>query len=187
VITDYPPASGIAKRQFEESDALTAIELPPAEELRALARELEQAMATGERGPVTEAGEAILRLLARTHGIGVPQFLVLGSRPKGSYELYGDYDFEHERIRAWMRTAVHGRVTSFKGFLHTLLHEYCHHLDRKKLGFEETPHTRGFYARNDELYHLALGTSPENRKPLVWLRTGRIWRVDWSKLRRPVP
>ena len=57
----------------------------------------------------------------------------------------------------------------------------------KKLGFLETPHTRGFHARVDDLYHLALATPPENRRPLVWIRMGKAWRIDWSKLRSSRP
>ena len=117
---------------------------------------------------------------------------VLGARPRsvwegGHSELFGDYDFEEKRIRIWMRTAVLGKVTSYRGLLHTLLHEFCHHLDREKFGFLETPHTRGFHARVDELYHLALATPPESRRPLVWIRMGNAWRIDWSRLRSPRP
>ena len=86
-----------------------------------------------------------------------------------------------------MRTAVLGRVTSPRGLLHTLLHEFCHHLDREGLGFLQTPHTRGFHARVDDLYHLALATLPEERRPLVWIRMGSAWRIDWSKLRTARP
>jgi hypothetical protein len=67
--------------------------------------------------------------------------------------------------------------------LNTLLHEFLHHLDVKLFGWPDTPHTRGFYWRVDELYHLALGTPADKRKPLVWIQTGTRWRIDWSKLR----
>ena len=43
--------------------------------------------------------------------------------------------------------------------------------------------TRGFYSRIDGLYHLALATPEEKRKPLVWIKVGSRWRVDWRKLR----
>ncbi|HKD42261.1 MAG TPA: hypothetical protein VKB87_18385 [Myxococcaceae bacterium] len=82
-----------------------------------------------------------------------------------------------------MRTAVRGKVTSYRGLLHTLLHEFCHHLDRESLGFPETPHTRGFHSRVDDLYHLALATPPENRRPLVWIRLGSVWRIDWARMK----
>ena len=151
---------------------------------------LEKALAIGDRRSVRLQGEAILGLLAETYAISRPGLRVLGARPRkvwegGHSELFGDYDFEEKRIRIWMRTAVFGKVTSYRGLLHTLLHEFCHHLDREGFGFVETPHTRGFHARVDDLYHLALATPPENRRPLVWIRMGRAWRIDWSKLRSP--
>lgn len=149
---------------------------------------LEKALASGDRRSVRVEGDSILDLLARTYAISRPGLRVLGARPRevwegGHFELFGDYDFEKKQIRIWMRTAVLRKVTSYRGILHTLLHEFCHHLDREHFGFLETPHTRGFHARVDDLYHLALGTPPENRRPLVWIRMGRAWRLDWSRLR----
>jgi len=190
VITDRPPREREARRAFEESDVLVKLEpLPDAGELRSRAVLLEKAIATGDARNVKAEGESILELLAGTYGVGPPDLRVLGTRPRsvweGGYsELFGDYDFQQKRIRVWMRTAVLGKVTSYRGLLHTLLHEFCHHLDRERLGFRETPHTRGFHSRVDELYHLALGTPAENRRPLVWIRMGKSWRIDWSKLRR---
>lgn len=188
--TDWPPASGLAKRQFEASDTLLHLErLPHAPDLQARAKHLEEALAIGDPKVVQQAGDELLDLLARTWGVSRPALKVLGSRPRktweggGHSELFGDYAFEEKRIRVWMRTAVLGKVTSYRGLLHTLLHEFCHHLDREKLGFGETPHTRGFHSRVDDLYHLALATAPDKRRPLAWIRMGRVWRIDWKKLR----
>ena len=189
MITDRPPRSAQARREFESSDALTTlVPLPDAHELQARGTLLEKARTAGDPRSVKAEGESMLDLLAGTYGISRPRLQVLGARPRsvwegGHAELFGDYDFEKKRIRVWMRTAVLGKLTSYRGLLHTLLHEFCHHLDREKLGFLETPHTRGFHARVDDLYHLALATPPENRRPLVWIRMGRAWRIDWSKLR----
>ena len=168
----------------------TLAPLPDAAQLQRLAQALEKAVAIGDARAVKSAGESVLELLARTYGIGPPTLRVLGARPRsvwegGHSELFGDYDFEAKRIRIWMRTAVLGKVTSYRGLLHTLLHEFCHHLDREGFGFLATPHTRGFHARVDDLYHLALATPPEQRRPLVWIRMGNAWRIDWSKLRSP--
>jgi hypothetical protein len=193
VITDRPPRSTKARREFDESDALTRLAaLPDAHDLQARAMLLEKAVALGDPRSVKAAGESILGLLAQTYEVSRPRLRVLGARPRmvwegGQSELFGDYDFEEKRIRIWMRTAVLGKVTSYRGLLHTLLHEFCHHLDREGLGFLETPHTRGFHARVDDLYHLALATPPESRRPLVWIRMGSAWRIDWSKLRSSRP
>ncbi|TMB30582.1 MAG: hypothetical protein E6J65_01110 [Deltaproteobacteria bacterium] len=191
--TDRPPRSRKARREFDESDALTSlVALPEARDLQARTRLFQAAIAIGDPRRVQAAGESILGLLARTYQIGQPGLRVLGARPRsvwegGHSELFGDYDFEEKRIRIWMRTAVLGKVTSYRGLLHTLLHEFCHHLDREKFGFLDTPHTRGFHARVDDLYHLALATPPESRRPLVWIRMGNAWRIDWSRLRSPRP
>jgi hypothetical protein len=190
VITDRPPRSRRARQQFDESDALTRLApLPDASELQTCAALFAKAVATGDAPGVKGEGASVLELLARTYGISPPVLRVLGARPRsvwegGHSELFGDYDFEEKRIRIWMRTAVLGKVTSYRGLLHTLLHEFCHHLDREGLGFLDTPHTRGFHARVDDLYHLALATPPESRRPLVWIPMGKAWRIDWSKLRR---
>ena len=190
MITDRPPRSRRARQQFDESDALTRLApLPDARELQTCAALFAKAVANGDARGVKGEGESVLELLARTYGVSRPGLRVLGARPRsvwegGHSELFGDYDFEEKRIRIWMRTAVLGKVTSYRGLLHTLLHEFCHHLDREGLGFLDTPHTRGFHARVDDLYHLALATPPESRRPLVWIPMGKAWRIDWSKLRR---
>jgi hypothetical protein len=191
VVTDRPPRSRKARREFDESDALTRLEpLPDASQLQAAAALLEKAVASGDPRGVRTAGESVLGLLARTYGISQPHLRVLGARPRavwegGHSELFGDYDFAEQRIRIWLRTAVLGKVTSYRGLLHTLLHEFGHHLDRERLGFPDTPHTRGFHARIDDLYHLALATPPQNRRPLVWIHMGSAWRIDWARLRSP--
>jgi hypothetical protein len=187
--TDRPPRSARARREFDRSDALAKLDvLPDARDLQERAADFEKALAADDTRAVRVAGDAILDQLARTYAISKPTLRVLGMRPRhiwegGQSELFGDYDFEDRRIRIWMRTAVLGKVTSYRGLLHTLLHEFCHHLDRELLQFLETPHTRGFHARVDELYHLALATPPEKRRPLAWIRMGSVWRIDWSKLR----
>jgi hypothetical protein len=163
--------------------------LPDGEALQAVARLLAEALAGGERAPVKRAGDALLALLARHYGVNKPGLSVLGMRPQTviegqySWELFGDYTPDTQKIRVWMRTAVLGKVTSYRGLLNTLLHELCHHLDVRRLGYGNTPHTRGFFCRIDGLYHLALATPPEKRRPLVWIKQGNSWRVDWRKLR----
>ena len=191
MITDRPPKRPKARREFDLSDGLTKLATLPADQaLQGRATLLEKAVALGDPRSVKAAGESIFGLLAQTYEVSQPRLRVLGARPRtawegGQSELFGDYDFEEKRIRIWMRTAVLGKVTSYRGLLHTLLHEFCHHLDRERLGFLETPHTRGFHGRVDDLYHLALATPPERRRPLVWIPMGRAWRIDWSKLRSP--
>jgi hypothetical protein len=188
LITDPIPRAAKERRQYEASDAQPRLALPPAEPLQKLAAELAQALASEQRPKVKKTGAQLLAFLAATYDVAPPKLSVLGARPKkvsegSSYELWGDYTFATEVIRVWMRTAVLGKVTSYRGLLNTLLHEFCHHLDVLRFGWPETPHTRGFYCRIDELYHLALATPPDQRRPLVWIKGRNTWRIDWTKLR----
>jgi hypothetical protein len=189
VLTDPPPRIVRLARQFAASEKAHRLSLPPGPPLQTESVRLEQALAAESTDAVKHACSAILELLSDHYKIGAPKLMVLGSRPhevhegRVSSELFGDYSFSTARIRVWMRTAVKGRVTSYRGFLNTLLHEYCHHLDVKGLGFEDTPHTRGFYGRVDDLYHVALATPAHKRPPLFWRKTGTVWRIDWQRIR----
>ena len=188
MITDPIPRAAGLRRQYEASDAKPHLDLPPAQPLQDLATALSEALATGSRPKVKRAGLELLSFLAGNYGIAPPKLSVLGARPKrvyegSSYELWGDYTFATQAIRVWMRTAVLGKVTSYRGLLNTLLHEFCHHLDVKRFGWPDTPHTRGFFGRIDDLYHLALATAQVERRPLVWIKGRNTWRIDWTKLR----
>jgi hypothetical protein len=191
MVTDPVPRTARSRKQFELSDARTDLPLPPAEPLQTLTKALGEALAAEDRNAVKTTGSALLAMLSAFYGTRVPALRVLGARPltvvEGtlSYELFGDYTPNTQVIRVWMRTAVLGKVTSHRGLLNTLLHEFCHHLDVCSLALPDTPHTRGFFARVDELYHLALATPPAQRRPLVWVRRGGLWHIDWRRLRAP--
>src|SRR5215469_9857124 len=158
MFTDLPPRSAKARREFERSDLLDRLAvLPDGHALHLRAALLEDALAEEDARRVRLVASSILGLLGQTYAVSRPKLRVLGARPQRrsegmQSELFGDYDFEQKRIRIWMRTAVLEKVTSYRGLLNTLLHEFCHHLDRDALGFPETPHTRGFYSRIDHLY-----------------------------------
>jgi hypothetical protein len=188
LITDPIPRAANERRQYEASDAQPHLASPPAQPLQELAAGLAAALATEQRPKVKKAGTELLAFLSQSFDVTPPKLSVLGARPKtvkegSSYELWGDYTFSTQVIRVWMRTAVLGKVTSYRGLLNTILHEFCHHLDVKRFAWPETPHTRGFYCRIDDLYHLALATPADQRRPLVWIKGRTTWRIDWTKLR----
>ena len=189
MITDAVPRAAGRRRQYEASDAQHTLALPPARPLQRQAERLRAAMEGAKAVEVRRSGQELLDGLAVFYGVPAPRLRVLGVRPHAvreghlTYELFGDYTFAGSVIRAWMRTAILGKVTTYRGMLSTVLHEFAHHLDVKLFDWPDTPHTRGFYWRVDALYHLALGTPAEKRKPLVWIRTGARWRIDWTKLR----
>jgi len=153
------------------------------------AERLRAALEGGEDSGVRRVGQALLDDLAEFYRVPPPRLRVLGVRPHRvrdghlESELHGDYTLATGVLRAWMRTAILGKVTSYRGMLNTLLHEFAHHLDVQLFGWSDTPHTRRFYWRVDALYHLALNTPADKRRPLVWIKSGTRWRIDWSKLR----
>ena len=197
MITDPLPRAAGRRREYDKSDALLTLPLPPAAVIQAATRRLGERMAGGELAPVREVADELLVALAAFYEIPPPPVRVLGVRPHRvvegvcTYQLFGDYTPGTQQIRVWMRTAVRGQVSSPKALLNTLLHEFCHHLDCTGLGCPESFHTRGFFTRIDHLYHLALATPAEARRPLVWRKRGAIWSIDWQRTRardlRPPP
>jgi len=191
VLTDRPPRTKALLTKFVASDQLTRLELPGDDRLRLTARAIEEAMTDGTRTTVQRACADFLSAAAEFYGLPKPDVRALASRPlrvrEGGWatELFGDYTPSTGVIRIWTRTAVRKQVTSFGTFLSTLTHEFCHHLDCQRLGFRQSPHTRGFYQRAAVLYHHARGTE---MKPLVWLRMpGGRWRIDWRRMRTAPP
>jgi hypothetical protein len=188
MVTDPIPRLAQLRSEYEKSDAMSRLALPDDDRLLIAARCIEEALATEEVTPVRKACGMFLASAAEFYGVAVPAVRVLRARPirvrEGGWgtELFGDYRFDEKLIRVWMRTAIHQRVTSFGTFFATLTHEFCHHLDRERFGFSETPHTRGFYERAAALYHHSRATPA---KRLVWRPFGRgRWRIDWTRTNR---
>jgi hypothetical protein len=185
MVTDSVPQKGRRRAEYTQSDNMRTLEIPNDDRLLIATRAIEEALATESTPPVRTACVAFLRLASEFYGVSTPQLRVLRARPLQvrndgwGTELFGDYRFDEKLIRVWMRTAIQKRVTSFGTFFATLCHEFCHHLDRERFGFFETPHTRGFYERAAVLYHHARAT-PVRR--LFWSKYGNgRWRIDWPR------
>jgi hypothetical protein len=189
VITDPMPRGERKRAEYDRSDAIITMPLPPPEIVQGRALAIKTAMEREDIEPVTYACADLLAALSTFYGVQTPPIAVLGVRPHKvregvtTYQLFGDYTPSTQNIRVWMRTAIRGKVSSPKALLNTVLHEFCHHLDCTRLKCPESYHTRGFYWRIDHLYHLAIATPPERRKPLRWIRRGGVWAIDWTKLR----
>ena len=194
VLTDRPPRGKALLAKFIESDRLANLELPTDDRLRALAQSIESLMEResleGEaRAAVQSACGEFMSVAADFYGVPRPTVRALAARPirvrEGGWatELFGDYTPGTGAIRIWTRTAIRKKATSPGTFLSTLCHEFCHHLDCQRLGFRQSPHTRGFYERTAALYHHARGTP---RKSLVWVRMPKErWRIDWRRMKAP--
>jgi hypothetical protein len=189
VITDPVPRGERKRAEYDRSDAIVDMPLPPPELVQGRALAVKTAMERGDIKPVAYACADLLAALSAFYSVPTPPVAVLGVRPHKvmegvtTYQLFGDYTPSTQKIRVWMRTAIRAQVSSPKALLNTLLHEFCHHLDCTRLRCPESFHTRGFYWRIDHLYHLAIATPPEKRKPLRWIRRGGVWAIDWTKLR----
>lgn len=159
----YARLTARQQRIYRASDAITAVELPGAEALRPLARELERALAAAERPAVQAAAQGLADGICAALAVPRLRLRVLAARPTGGYgELHGLYEPEPPpaRITLWMRTAAKRQVVAFRTFLRTLVHELLHHLDYELYGLAETFHTEGFFARESSLARQLLGDPP---------------------------
>ena len=68
---------------------------------------------------------------------------------------YGYYKPDTNYIYIHNRTAARGQILAPKTFLDTLLHEWLHHYDFKKLRLNSI-HTRGFYERLKHLKQMLM-------------------------------
>lgn len=184
MITDDIPRKKALKTEYYSSDAETTVKLPKSKRIQKIASVLETALAEEDRQSIEDASNELLELLAASFKIDAPHVKILGVRPReinedSIDELYGDYDPNTYIIRLWMRTAVKQKVTSYGTFLHTLCHEFCHHLDVVGLNYPNTFHTRGFFERTALLYHHIRQTP---NRHLVWtLLNDGTYRIDWGR------
>ncbi len=184
--TDRMPKAEAKKAEFLRSEALHTLQLPDSEPVRSLALELKESLAADDRKAVQAASSEIISVLSNSYKVATPAVKILAARPQKVsgdwvFETFGDYEPDSMRIRLWMRTAVQKKPTAFGTMLHTLCHEFCHHLDMVSLDLHNTYHTRGFFERTALLYHHLQGTPV---KPIVWRKlSDGTYQVDWQKMR----
>ncbi|HET8947344.1 MAG TPA: hypothetical protein VFQ07_10205 [Candidatus Polarisedimenticolia bacterium] len=159
-----------ARADYRRSLKVTALPLPDPE---AAARAASLVIDAEDAAGRTLAGQRLLDLLSAQAGIPTPELVVPDSnqphRRSGGrivYSLQGDYRRRQPsqadpkvarggkplgRIRVPHRTPARGDVVRPAAFLHTLLHEFCHHHDAEALDLWRSFHTAGFYARLRDL------------------------------------
>ena len=159
-----------ARADYRKSLKVTTLPLPdPEAAARAAVLVIDAEDAEGR----ALAGQRLLDLLSAQTAIPTPELFVPDDRQphrrKGTrivYSLQGDYRRRQPspadpkvarggkplgRIRVPHRTPARGDVVRPGAFLHTLLHEFCHHHDAEALGLWRSFHTAGFYARLRDL------------------------------------
>jgi hypothetical protein len=184
MLTDEIPKKASENKEYWRSDAMGAIELPPAEQLRVLAYRLKVGLKEENKKEVQSVCTALVKELCAFYKVEKPTIRILSARPveiseDWAEELFGDYDPETLKIRLWMRTAVKKKATSYGVLLSTFCHEFFHHLDVVALDLPNTFHTRGFYERVGLLYHHIQDTPV---RKIVWHKNKNgTYRVDWAR------
>jgi hypothetical protein len=177
-----------AKADYRKSNRVTGMALPfPEPAARAAAQVLGAADASGRRA----AGQRLLDVLSAQTAIPAPELVVPDDRQPHRraggrivYSLQGDYRRRRPsrndpnkarggkplgRIRVLHLTPGRGNIVRPAAFLHTLLHEFCHHHDVEALKLVRSFHTAGFHARLRDLRSQVDPEAPPKRRTL-WQR-----------------
>ncbi len=152
----YERLTRAQQRIYRQSDAITRLALPGAQELHPLVAGLDAALFAEDQLAVQAASQLLFTGLTRAFAVGPCRVEVLAARPHNRWgELQGLYteDRRLPRVQLWMRTARQRRVVAFRTYLRTLLHELGHHLDYRHLRLADSFHTQGFYRRESSLFH----------------------------------
>ena len=171
----YGRLSKLQKREYDRSDAMRRIPIPPAPGLGRVANVVVASLATGKPAAVASASNALVAALcdalarAGRVPLGVPKVKVVRVRPRSAggelHGLYTRFADGRSEIRVWMYTAREQRIVRPRTYLRTLLHEVVHHLDVTLLELDDSFHTDGFFRRESSLVRQLLGTPPKNVEP----------------------
>lgn len=139
---------------YDYSNSITKIKFPVSQEASDLAHGLLTIIEYEERRNLSEQ---LLDELCDLAGIDIVEFDLIDNnqihkRKNGRIVMkrYGSYKVSDEFIAIHNRTAARGQVLAPKSYLDTLLHEWLHHYDFKKLKLNSI-HSRGFYLRLNDL------------------------------------
>jgi len=142
---------------YQKSNSITTIEFGVGSDAKFL---VEQLLASQFEEDRQRLGDALLDELADSAEIDIVRLKISDARQyhkkrggKTVYKQYGYYHPSSQYIYITNRTAVRGQLLAPKTFLDTLLHEWMHHYDFKKLGLNSI-HTKGFYIRLQALKEL---------------------------------
>ncbi|MFH1193573.1 MAG: hypothetical protein V1661_01105 [bacterium] len=137
-------------KNYIKSNQITDIEIAPSENALLYAKILLDSADEPER---QKFGEALLDELSDAAGIDIVKLKISPGRQfhkkfnnRIVSKQYGYYKPDTHYIYIYNRTAVQGKTLAPKTFLDTLLHEWTHHYDFKKLKLNSI-HTSGFYQR----------------------------------------
>lgn len=139
---------------YDYSNSITKVKIPVSQEATDLARGLLSITEYEERQTLSEQ---LLDELCDLANIDIVEFNLIDNNQihkkrdgKIVMKRYGSYKVSNKTISIHHRTASRGQVLAPKSYLDTLLHEWLHHYDFKKLKLNSI-HSRGFYLRLNNL------------------------------------
>lgn len=147
---------------YKKSNAATSVRFLISGEAKKLAQMILQSSGEDERERLSEA---LLDELSDAAKIDIVELKISDANQKHRklngkivMKQYGFYRIKHmaggvglsHYICITNRTAARGQILAPKTFLDTLLHEWLHHYDFKKLKINSI-HSRGFYERLNDL------------------------------------
>lgn len=139
---------------YKHSNSIVKVKIPISENAITLTQNLLQITDTKNRHDLSEQLLDELNNLAK---IDVVKFILIDDNQihkkrnnKIIMKRYGSYQPNNKIISIHNRTAVRGQVLAPKSYVDTLLHEWLHHYDFKKLKINSI-HSQGFYLRLNDL------------------------------------
>ena len=137
-------------QNYQRSNQIVKVDFKITPNTQAIASQLLDAMSASQRQTL---GEQLLDELSDAAQIDIVKLKVSETRQyhKRSggrivFKQYGYYRPQSHYIYIQNLTPARGQILAPKTFLDTLLHEWLHHYDYKKLGLDSI-HTSGFYMR----------------------------------------
>lgn len=155
-------------RAYLRSNSILDPGIPVTELMRFQALAVEEGVAAENREKVRDACQELLNLLADAAGIPRPTFKLKDTAyakfrgGRAVWKLYGTCDPDGTITVAY-KTAVRRQVFAFKTFFDTVIHEFMHHFDWRKLKLAQSFHTRGFFLRVRALREALLSDVPAAR------------------------
>lgn len=144
----------IGDRNYRKSNSIATVDFNASENAKKLAQKIIASSATAER---QKLGEELLDELCDLAKIEIITLKISDSKQyhkkingRVAAKRYGYYRPRSNYIYIQNLTAVRGQILAAKTFLDTLLHEWLHHYDSRKLKINSI-HSHGFYERLNDL------------------------------------
>lgn len=144
------------QKAYEISNRLFSVDFKVTPSMKRKVDDLAIWLSAGDKSKVRGATQAVIDLLCAAARVPAARLSLLDRTPaefrgdKLAVKVHG-FCAPDGRITLAYRTAVRRQVIAFKTYLNTMVHEFMHHYDHRRLQLGASFHTRGFYQRVREL------------------------------------